>query len=147
MAEKNDVNSDLHYLNLLSIFHYILGGMKFLFGFVPLIYVVIGMIMLLAPEKHGGSEEFPKVLFGGLMVFFGLGFTLVTWVMATMMIITGHKLSRHKSYMFCLVIACIECLSTPFGTILGVFTIILLSRPSVKELFHSTQTLEHKSGA
>jgi hypothetical protein len=147
MAEKNDVNSDLHYLNLLSIFHYILGGMKFLIGFVPLIYVVIGMIMLLAPEKHGGNEEFPKVLFGGLMVFFGLGFAVATWVMAVMMIIAGHKLSRRKSYMFCLVIACIECLSTPFGTILGVFTIILLSRPSVKELFNSPMAAEQKSGS
>jgi hypothetical protein len=31
--------------------------------------------------------------------------------------------------------ACIECLFLPFGTILGVFTIIVLSRESVKELF------------
>ena len=145
MAEKNDVNSDLHYLNLLSIFHYVLGGMKFLFGFFPIIYVVIGMVMLLVPEKHGGHEEFPNVLFGGLMAAFGLGFTVVTWVMAVMMIIAGQKLSRHKSYMFCMVIACIECLSMPFGTILGVFTIILLSRPSVKELFNTTQTVEQKS--
>jgi hypothetical protein len=31
--------------------------------------------------------------------------------------------------------ACIECLFLPFGTILGVFTIIVLSRESVKALF------------
>jgi hypothetical protein len=31
--------------------------------------------------------------------------------------------------------ACIECLFIPFGTILGVFTIIVLSRESVKTLF------------
>jgi hypothetical protein len=145
MAEKNDVNSDLHYLNLLSIFHYVLGGMKFLFGFFPIIYMVLGTTMLLTQEKHGGNDEFPKVLFGGLMVVFGLGFTVVTWVMATMMIIAGHKLSRRKSYMFCMVIACIECISTPFGTILGVFTIILLSRPSVKELFNLSAHMATRS--
>jgi hypothetical protein len=79
------------------------------------------------------------------MVLFGLGFALVIWALAVMMIIAGNKLSRHKSYMFCLVIACIECVSTPFGTILGVLTIILLSRPSVKELFNTTQALDQKS--
>ena len=136
MAEKNKFNSDLYHLELLSIFHYIYGGMKFLFGFFPLIYLVIGIIMLTVPEKHGGNEEFPKILFGGLFILFGLGFAVMTWVFAVMTIITGYKLGRRKSYMFCLVIACIECLSTPFGTILGVFTIVMLSRPSVKELFN-----------
>ena len=29
----------------------------------------------------------------------------------------------------------IECIFMPFGTVLGVFTIIVLMRPSMKELF------------
>jgi hypothetical protein len=33
------------------------------------------------------------------------------------------------------VMACIECLFVPFGTILGVFTIVVLSRESVSVLF------------
>ena len=37
--------------------------------------------------------------------------------------------------MFCLVIAALLCMITPFGTVLGVFTIIVLVRPSVKLLF------------
>jgi hypothetical protein len=31
--------------------------------------------------------------------------------------------------------AAIACMLMPFGTVLGVFTIIVLMRPSVKELF------------
>jgi hypothetical protein len=42
---------------------------------------------------------------------------------------------KHTRYWFALTMACIECLFIPFGTILGVFTIIVLSRESVKELF------------
>jgi len=49
-------------------------------------------------------------------------------------------LSRRKGYSFALVIACIECLFVPFGTILRVFTIVALLRESVKELFARTQT-------
>jgi hypothetical protein len=56
-------------------------------------------------------------------------------------LIAGRCLSRRKCYSFALVIACIECLFIPFGTILGVFTIVALSRASVKGLF-STATAE-----
>jgi hypothetical protein len=35
--------------------------------------------------------------------------------------------------------ACIICLSIPFGTVLGVFTIIVLNRPTVKARFDGQQ--------
>jgi hypothetical protein len=31
--------------------------------------------------------------------------------------------------------ACVECIFIPFGTVLGAFTILVLMRPSVKEMF------------
>jgi hypothetical protein len=34
-----------------------------------------------------------------------------------------------------LVIAAVECIFFPFGTVLGVLTIIVLMRPSIKSLF------------
>jgi hypothetical protein len=36
---------------------------------------------------------------------------------------------------FAFVVSCVECLFFPFGTILGVFPIIVLSRESAKALF------------
>ena len=53
------------------------------------------------------------------------------------MFLVGRGLAQRKRYMFCLVVACVECLFMPFGTVLGVFTIIVLSRDSVKALFGS----------
>lgn len=44
-------------------------------------------------------------------------------------------LSRRRHHVFCLVIAGIECLVMPFGTVLGVFTIIVLTKESVREMF------------
>ena len=38
----------------------------------------------------------------------------------------------------CMTVAGIQCILMPFGTILGVFTIIVLTRGSVKELFSFT---------
>jgi hypothetical protein len=47
----------------------------------------------------------------------------------------GRSLSRRNHYWFAFVVACVECIFVPFGTILRVFTIIVLSRESVKTLF------------
>ncbi len=38
-------------------------------------------------------------------------------------------------YTYCLVVAALECLFMPFGTILGVFTIVVLMRHPLKALF------------
>ena len=37
--------------------------------------------------------------------------------------------------MLCLVVGALECMMMPFGTVLGVFTLIALTKPSVKALF------------
>ena len=57
------------------------------------------------------------------------------WTLAIAIFLAGRFLTRRAHYMYCFVVAAIECLLMPFGTILGVFTIIVLVRPSVKALF------------
>ena len=45
--------------------------------------------------------------------------------------------------MYCLVVAAIECLFIPFGTVLGVFTIVVLNRSSVRSLFRDGRPKPH----
>ncbi|MDJ0671770.1 MAG: hypothetical protein DWQ53_23750 [Microcystis flos-aquae DF17] len=71
--------------------------------------------------------ESPSV-YGGEDVKLGEVFAIAT-------IVSGRFLKRRQRYWFSFVMACILCLFTPLGTILGVFTIIVLSRQSVKELY------------
>ena len=70
----------------------------------------------------------------------GLLLFVIGIAMAICILIAGRSLALRKRYTFALVIACIECLFVPFGTILGVFTIVALSRGSAKALFEVTQT-------
>ena len=72
---------------------------------------------------------------GWIFIAVGAVFFVAGVTMAICILIAGRCLSRRKGYSFALVIACIECLFVPFGTILGVFTIVALSRESVKALF------------
>jgi len=62
--------------------------------------------------------------------FIACGLAFASFVLAT-----GRCLAKRKHYTFCLVMAAIECIFMPFGTVLGVFTIIALNRETVKRLF------------
>jgi len=75
-----------------------------------------------------------------MFIVLGAVFFLAGIIMAICILIVGRCLSRRKGYSFALVIACIECLFVPFGTILVVFTIVALSRESVKAAFERVQT-------
>ena len=65
---------------------------------------------------------------------------LCGWTLACFMIAAGRKLRGRRSRMFCLVIAGIECAFVPLGTVLGVFTIIVLVKDSVKAMFEANRT-------
>ena len=64
------------------------------------------------------------------------------WIFAAFVLASGRFLAKRRHHMFCLVIGGVECIFIPFGTVLGVFTINLLMRESMKQLFtddHSPQ--------
>ena len=136
------MNQDREHLRLLAIFHYVGAGLAALFSFFPLLYTTIGAIFIFA-ARHGTpkpGEELPPEFLGWIFVGVGSFLFLLGIAMAICILIAGRCLSRHRFYSFALVMACVECLFIPFGTILGVFTIIALSRESVKALFAAAQT-------
>jgi hypothetical protein len=63
------------------------------------------------------------------------------WTFAVCLITSGRFLSLRKHYMFCLVMAALACMCSPFGTVLGVFTIVVLLREPVKQLFAANATM------
>lgn len=136
MTQSTEPNSDQQHLRLLSIFHYVVGGMLYLFGFFPIMHLIMGIFMVSGafPAENQGEEGMLRVM-GCFFLIFPLFFMVGAWTLATMIVLTGRKLAGRVSYTFCLVIAGVECIFMPVGTVLGVFTIIVLCRPSVKEMF------------
>jgi len=135
------MDRDTEQLKLLAIFHYIVGGLAALFSFFPLFYSVIGGFLVYASDHpEPNNQEQPPAFLGWMFIVLGVVFFLAGVIMAISILIAGRCLSRRKGYSFTLVIACIECLFVPFGTILGVFTIVALSRESVKAAFERVQT-------
>jgi hypothetical protein len=136
------MNRDAEHLRLLAIFHYVAAGLAAFFSFFPLLYATIGGIFVFV-SRHGTpkpGEELPPEFVGWIFVGLGLVLFLLGIAMAICILIAGRCLSRRKAYSFALVVACIECLFIPFGTIVGVFTIVALSRESVRALFSTGQS-------
>jgi hypothetical protein len=126
---------DESHLRLLAIFHYVVAGASALFSSIFLMHVFMGIAMLLGTFGNDGDNEPPPAL-GLLFMLFGAVAVLVGWSFAGALVVAGRSLSHRKRHMFCLVVAGLACLlCNPFGTVLGVFTIIVLSRPAVKEAF------------
>ncbi|SRR5579864_3009165 len=123
-------------LNLLVIFHYALAVMAALFSCFALIFVVIGLAALFHPEAmSGGRGEPPPPFFGWIFTSMGTAFLIMTWVYVVCLVLAGRFIKRRKYYVFCLVVAGLSCMWAPFGTVLGVFTFVILLKPEVKALF------------
>jgi hypothetical protein len=127
---------DNEHLKLLSIFHYVKGGISAFFSCFFLIYLVFGLFFIFAPHVFGHGKDQPPAFMGWLFVFLGSLFLLFGWTFAALTLIAGRCIARRKHYTFCFVWACVDCLSIPFGTALGICTILVLKRPSVRELFN-----------
>jgi hypothetical protein len=123
------MNEDKQHLKLLSIFHYVVGGLKAVFTCIFFIHFFIGIAML-----TGAIDDAPDFV-GLLLIAMSIVFITLGWTLAVCLFIAGSSLASQKRYTFCLIIAAINCMFIPFGTVLGIFTIIVLMRPSVKELF------------
>ena len=126
---------DLQQLQLLSIFHYVVAGLTAAFSLFPAMYVAMGTVFLTLPESAWEGSEPPPPFVGWLISGIGGCFLLAIVGLAILTGLAGRNIARRRRYTFCLVVAAINCLVMPFGTALGVFTIIVLSRPSVKALF------------
>ena len=80
--------------------------------------------VVLGDEEH---RPIPEVFFGVMLI------------QTICLFLTARNLGRGRSHTFCFINACVLCMHAPFGTALGVFTIVVLSRESVKQRFAANQ--------
>jgi hypothetical protein len=124
---------DESHLRLLSILHYVYGGLLALAAMFFSVYLIIGVAMIAAPTPGAGAKG--QMLAGGVLVAFGVIIMVLVGAKASFMIWAGRSLAAHRNYTLCMVMACLACLNVPLGTALGAFTLVVLSRPTVKTLF------------
>jgi hypothetical protein len=136
-VEKPFMNRDEEHLRLLAIFHYVLAGIMTVFALFPVIHLCVGLFFVFfAPHLHASpGQELPPAWFGWIFIIVAAVLIVTGLTLATLTFIAGRCLSARRHYGYCFVVGCIECIMMPFGTVLGVFTIITLNRESAKALF------------
>jgi len=127
------MDQDLQHLRLLSIFHYVVAGIMGLFGCFPIIHLLVGILAVSGAMDENG--EGPPEAFGWIFIGVAVCIMSFMWGIAIAILVAGRKLSARTGHLYCLVVAGLECMFMPIGTVLGVFTIIVLLRPTVQELF------------
>jgi hypothetical protein len=139
------MDKDLEHLRLLSIFHYVVATLMAVCACIPLVHLAIGLMFLFAPPETFRGDR-GQSMDEQFRLIFGLAFTIIPgliilagWATAICVFVAGRSLAGLRRYTFCMIIAAVECVFMPFGTVLGVFALIVLSRPSVKALFDSSR--------
>ena len=126
---------DAEHLRLLAFFHYVSGGITLAFSlfFAMGLLMMSAMFAFLPPPAHGGPHEFdgPPM---AVLVFFGL-FALLGVAYGVLEIVAGRLISRRRRRMFTLLAAIPRLLILPYGMILSLFTLLVLERASVKQLY------------
>jgi hypothetical protein len=120
---------DESHLSTLSILYYVFGGLSIIGGCFLGLFSIFGIGALASGSS--GDDAAAAAILGIVMVIA----TLISLAIAAVEIHVGNCLRQRKSWTFCLVIACLVCTSFPLGTALGVFTILVLVRPTVKAAF------------
>jgi hypothetical protein len=122
-ADQND-------LKTLSICHYVYAGILAFTGVIPIGVALFALGVFSAIE--GSHPPALKGIVGGVLLIFWGALTLLLWVKAVLVAYSGTCLRQGKRRTFSQVVACLCCLNMPFGTLLGVFTLVVLGRPSVR---------------
>ena len=132
-------NQDTEHLSILSIFHYVVAGFLALVSMFPLFHLAFGIAIISGALGNGGNGTPPPAFLGWFIVVIAACMIMFGLAMAASIALAGRRLAQSRNYMYCLVVAGVECMFMPFGTVLGVFTIIVLMRPSVKQLFGASK--------
>ena len=129
---------DADHLNLLGIFHFVGAGLAvlgilFLLGHYALMHAVFTNPKFFENQKQPMPVS-PEKIFAVMKWFY---LVMGIWFMTSgvLNVISGLCLRARKCRTFSLVVAGINCLHIPLGTVLGVFTIVVLMRDSVREVY------------
>ena len=121
-------------LDTLATLHLVKAILTLLFSFFFLLYMFMGKILSHIPNTDVQTEapfniSLIFVIIGGIGLFFCLLF-------GVMNLLSYSYIKERKNYNFVFANAVINCLTGILGILLGVFTLIEINKPQIKDLFY-----------
>lgn len=118
-------------LPTLSVLHYVYGALICLGGFAALLFMGLGALLQSDLVMDGGPDQPPQWL-GDVFKAFGVAIFVVLELWGVFVILSGYWISKKRNRTGSIVIAALSLLSFPFGTALGVFTLVALMNDEVR---------------
>jgi hypothetical protein len=134
MTPEDEARKNREQLSILATFHVvigILGGMSA--GIVVVQYVAVKQFFASFVSIGNSAVEEGMGLFGLFFAFIPVALAAVGFAC----VVSGFLLKSYRGRLYSQCVAGLLCFAFPFGTILGVMTLIALSRPSVVRLYGS----------
>ncbi len=131
-ATRSKDESDL---NTLSILHYCWTGLLGCTSLFVVGYFILVAAVVADTPTHGPHGAHDQEVVAGIMGVFGIIMGLLMIPMFIAHLLAAAGLRNRTRYTLALVMSGMACLSVPLGTGLGIWTILVLQRPSVKALF------------
>jgi hypothetical protein len=135
---RDQTQIDREHLRLLGIFHFVSAGLAFcgllfIAGHYALFHMFFSDPKMWANASQGQGPS-PAQFFGILRWFYAV---MGLWFLASGVVnlLSGFYLRACRRRIFSMVVAGMNCLYMPLGTLLGVFTFIVLARDSVTKLY------------
>ena len=125
---------DLEHVQLLAVFHFIVSGLAVL-GIAFLYLHHLMMKTFMTQDMWKGKEGGPPKEFFAIFIWFYWVMGVLFAVVCVANVLSGLFLQQRKHRKFSLIVAGLDCVQFPFGTTLGVFTILVLLRDSVRQLY------------
>jgi len=138
--EERQAVLDEEHLRLLSLFHYISGGITVVFSLLFGAWALFASTMFASfPPFPPGNvdapvtpqlQSIPKVIFALFGVAFAIGVAY-----GILEIVAGRFISQRRGRVFTLIAGLPRVMFMSYGAILTIFTLLVLDRPSVRQLY------------
>jgi len=141
---QNNYQQDIEFskverhLNIQSVLFWIMGGLGIIFSIILIIAgVAFNIDFFDEPGKAFGSADNLDQMNDGNVLY--LFFFLYVTMGAIIQIINGNQMRKRKNREISLFAAVYTLFAFPFGSILGIYSLITMSMPATKEYYFAEE--------
>lgn len=128
-----------HDLRLLSIGYYIQAGIAAFYTLMMLGYSAFATAIfanILKTAGESSQQNIPPAVLSIISILLAIVLALAC-AYTICLFLAGYWLRHFRNLLFIQIVAAFGCLAIPYGTVLGIFTFMVLQRPGAKQLFSS----------
>jgi hypothetical protein len=134
-----EADRNRNHLELLSVFTWVMAGMHLMGCLAGGVHIGLAIFLprffaSLPPSKDPPPPEVLEML-AGFFAVMGVIVILLSTLVAVLTAWSAYSIHQRRNRVWVLVVGAFHLLSMPFGTALGVYTIIVMTRPGVKAWF------------